>query len=39
MFLKRLVQKNESPQDRYTVERKEARNTLAQLYFDAAVEA
>jgi len=36
-FLKRLAQKNESVQRVHAVARKDARNLLAQLYFDAAV--
>jgi len=38
MFLKRLSQ-IESLQEAYTTERKHARNMLAQLYFDAAVQS
>lgn len=39
IFLKRLAEKNEGLQRKYTVERMEARNMLARFYFDAAVEA
>ncbi|KAK5653775.1 hypothetical protein OQA88_7933 [Cercophora sp. LCS_1] len=37
-FLQRLSQKNENLQGQFAKQRKDARNILAQLYFDAAIE-